>query len=196
MAFSLFAKGYTNADVAKKIRVNKDTAASYRTLYEQRIHAQAAANPSFLRDVLANTMRALEELDQIRSDAWKQISEDRYYTFETECDHCGEDIKKRVKVPIGDDNRVKYQNVLLKAQDQRSKILGVLGVKAEVIAAMTQIKIVQDQILRWLTENVEGELRDRLETFLTTELREYMDGSSTAHVLDVIDIESVQEVSA
>ena len=188
----MFAKGYTNADVARSLKINKDTAASYRTLYESRVHAQAAANPGFLRDVLSNTMRALNELDQIRADAWKQISEKRYHVFQVECDPCGEVTETKVNVPLGDDNRVKYQNVLLKAQDQRAKILGVLGVKAEVIAAMMQIKVVQDQILRWLTENLEGELRERLTEFLTTELADYM-GNQNA--LEVLDIEAIEEHS-
>jgi hypothetical protein len=191
-AFELFAKGYTNVDVAKRLRINKDTAGKYRTLYDKRIHAQAAANPGFLRDVLANTIRALEELDQIRADAHQQISDKRTIKRTIECEHCGEESELRLDWPIGDDARTKYLNVLLKAQDQRSKILGVLGVKSEVIAAMMQIKVVQDAILRWLVENVKGELRDSLDDFLTTTLSEYLGAGSQASAFDVLELESAE----
>lgn len=180
-AFLLFARGYTNSDVARKVKINKDTAASYRALYEQRVHAQAAANPTFLRDVLSNTIRALEELDQIRADAWKQISEDRTMLYDLECESCGTSLEARLPWPLGDEARTKYQNILLKAQDQRSKILGVLGVKAEVIAAMTQIKIVQDLMLKFMVEKLCADDKRALEDFLTSpEMTQYTGGAARA----------------
>jgi hypothetical protein len=194
-AFSLFARGYTNVDVARKLKVNKDTAANYRELYEKRIHAQAAANPGFLRDVLANTIRALEELDTIRSDAHKQISEKRFITRTIECEHCGEESELRLEMPIGDDARTKYLNVLLKAQDQRSKILGVLGVKSEVIAAMMQIKVVQDLMLKFMMTTLCANDRKELEAFLSSpEMVAYVGGPASAFdgMEDILELESTE----
>lgn len=191
-AFALFAKGYTNVDVARVLKVNKDTAASYRKHYEERIHAQAAANPAFLRDVLSNTIRALEEVDQVRADAWKQISESRIIHYEIECDECGAELVAKLDMPLGDDARTKYQNVLLKAQDQRSKIMGVLGVKAEVIAAMTQIKVVQDLLLRFMMENLCAEDRQKLEEFLMSPQMVQYVGGNTSVVTEAIDVRALE----
>lgn len=182
-AFECFAKGWTNTDVAKDLKVHMDTVAGYRELYEERIHSQAAANPNFLRDVVSNTIRSLEELDRIRADAWQRM-EPRRIRVEHECPAC-EHVWKEVEYrDVSDQTRVQYHNVLLKAQDQRAKLFGVLGVKQEVFVAIMQVKIVQEKILDWMGTNLEGEAREALATFLETELREYvMPGNN--NVLDV-----------
>lgn len=190
-SFKMFARGHTNVEVARALKINKDTAASYREHYEKRIHAQAAANPGFLRDVLVNTFRALEEIDQIRSDAWKQISEERTISYEIECGECGAELEARLQMPMGDEARTKYQNVLLKAQDQRAKILGVLGVKSEVIAAMMQIKSVQDAILKFMVEKLCHDDKQELEAFLTSpEMSGYFGGAVQA--FDAIDVQALE----
>ena len=192
-AFECFAKGYTNTDVARELKVHMDTVAKYRALYEERIHAQAASNPNFLKDVLTNTVRSLEELDRIRADAWKHM-ENRKKKTTIECPDCGHQWKEIEEIEVSDQTRATYHNVLLKAQDQRSKLFGVLGVKQEVFVAIMQVKVVQDKVLDWLAENVQGELRENLATFLETELGEYMGGAQGA--LAPIDTTAIEHARA
>lgn len=189
-AFELFARGYTNTDVAKDLKVRMDTVASYRKLYEERIHAQAAANPNFLREVVDNTVRALEELDKIRADAWLHL-EDRIVKTEHECPECETTFVEKERIAISDQTRAQYHNVLLKAQDQRAKLMGLLGVKHEVFVAIMQVKVVQDKLLDFMGRNLcEGD-RAKLDAFLTSpELVEYMGGSA----LDAIDTSSIEAI--
>lgn len=194
-AFELFARGYTNTDVARDLTVHMDTVARYRGLYEERIHAQAAANPNFLKDVVNNTMRSLEELDRIRADAWKHL-EPRTTKVVHECPECETTWTEKEKVEVSDQTRAQYHNVLLKAQDQRSKLFGVLGVKQEVFVAIMQVKIVQDKVLEWMAENLEGDLRDALATFLVEELGEYVNPATTPFgVIDTTAVETLSTLS-
>lgn len=194
-AFELFARGYTNADVARDLTVHADTVARYRELYNERIHAQAAANPNFLKDVVTNTMRSLEELDRIRADAWQHM-ESRTVRVEHECPECEHQWVEKERVEISDQTRAQYHNVLLKAQDQRSKLFGVLGVKQEVFVAIMQVKIVQDRILEWMAQNLEGDVRDALADFLEAELGEYVNPVTTPFgVIDTTAVETLARQS-
>lgn len=193
-AFECFAKGWTNTDVARDLKVHMDTVASYRTKYEERIHAQAAANPNFLKDVVTNTVRSLEELDRIRADAWKHMEPRRVRVMRV-CPECEHEWREVEYHDVSDQTRAQYLNVLLKAQDQRSKLFGVLGVKQEVFIAIMQVKVVQDQILDWLGQNLEGDARDRLADFLESpELSEYMGGTQSA--LGAIDTTAIEHARA
>lgn len=189
-AFESFAKGYTNTDVAKLLKVHMDTVAGYRRLYEERIHSQAAANPNFLKDVLTNTVRSLEELDRIRADAWKHV-ENRKKKVTRECPECEHTWREIEEIEVSDQTRATYHNVLLKAQDQRSKLFGVLGVKQEVFVAIMQVKVVQDKLLEWMATNLCAGDREALAVFMETELQEYM-GSPTQAALGAIDVASVE----
>lgn len=187
LAFQLFARGYTNRDVASRLRVSEDTAGSYRKHYEERIHAQAAANPAFLRDVLSNTVRSLTELDAIRADAWQHL-EPRSVKFEcTECGH-----REKVKIEVSDQTRAQYHNVLLKAQDQRSKLFGVLGVKQEVLVAVAQIIQVRDKMIEWMGRNLCAEDREALASFLEGELGAYMGEDAPSQAFRAIDTVAVE----
>lgn len=194
-AFKLFARGYSNVDVAQELKVSRNTVASYRERYEQSIHAQAAAKPGFLREVLANTIRSLEEVDAIRADAWKQLK-NRKLRYTAQCPDCEHEFELKLDMPISDQSRAQYHNVLLKAQDQRGKILGVLGVKAEVLAAITQVKAVQDAILKWMMENLTGEQRTKLLAFMEAELSDYLSMDSPTAALDIIDAEILEDQPA
>lgn len=170
-AFQLFARGYTNADAKKDLGVSNDTIAGYRKLFNERIHAQAASNPEFLSDVLANTMRVLEETEQVRADAWKHL-EDR--TVKIECPSCEHTFK--VKMPVADQTRAQYHNVILKALDSRAKLFGILGIKAEVFAAVQATQHVQVKIIEWMMKNLNPDDRDALASYMESELSEYVGG--------------------
>lgn len=180
-AFELFARGYTNRAVKEDLNVSNDAVAGYRKLYEERIHAQAASNPGFLSDVLQNTLRILEELDQVRSDAWQRISKQR--KIRMECPHCEHTFT--VKVDLSDQTRAQYHNVILKALDSRAKVFGILGVKAEMFAQVQQVQYVQGRVLEYLAKNLPPQYKEELATWMETELSEYVGGQ-------VIDLPSVE----
>jgi hypothetical protein len=170
-----------------------DTAGAYRKSYNERIHAQAAANPNFLAEALDRTMQSLSELDLIRADAWKHL-EDRTVRGEFQCPECEHEWTTKVKVPVPDQTRAQYHNVLLKAQDQRSKLFGVLGIKQEMLAGVMQIQYVQGRIIEWLAQNLEGDTKEALAQFLESELGDYM-GTPGNGPLGVLDVESIEVVS-
>lgn len=174
-SFKLFAKGWSDVDVAKKLKVSRETASNYRKRYEAQLSEAAKGNPQFLRDVLTNTHRALSELDMIRADAWDRLDAKRSEYLDIECPECGETHRLKVQLPVSDQARVQYQNVLLKAQDQRAKILNVLGVKQEFFIHVQNVNIVQAEILKWLQQNLPADLRESLADFISGDLAPYMD---------------------
>jgi len=190
-AFDLFRQGMSDGDVGRQIGVSRQTAYSYRKIYEKRLYERASANPRFFRDVVANTMRALEELDQVRADAWKQLRRKRTKVPVT-CPHCSEDFDFTVEYPVSDQSRSQYHSTLLKAQEQRSKLLGVIGVKHEVFIAIMQVKIVADKLMAFMGRELCANDREKLEEFLTgPEMIDYMRGGSG--VLDAIEAGVVED---
>jgi hypothetical protein len=168
-AFELFARGYTNADVKADLKVSNDAVAGYRKIYNERIQAQAAANPEFISDVLSNTMRLLEETDQVRADAWKHL-EDR--KIKVECPAC-EHVFKAV-LPVSDQTRAQYHNVIMKALDLRAKVFGILGVKAEMFAQIQQVQYVQGRLIEWMLKELPKVYQDELANFMETELSDFV----------------------
>lgn len=189
-AFRMFAQGATHEAIAKKLRVSRQTVTSYRKQYEAQLDAEAAANPRLLQDVLRNTVRSLRELDMIREDAWKRL-EAKPRKVRAACDGCGEENTFEVDLPPGDQARVQYQNVLLKAGEQRAKLFGVMGVKQEVFVAITNVQIVQNRMLDWMGRNLCADDREALASFLETELAEYMPNTGNGP-FGVLDVESYE----
>jgi len=190
-AFRMYEQGYTPTEVAKELRVSRATAHTYKKKYEESIEEEARLHPGLMRDVLANTIRSLRELDRIRADAWKRLNEKRVHKY-VECPDCGSDFDVVVREPASDQSRVQYHNVLIRAQEQRAKLFGVLGVKQEVFVMITQVKLVQDRILNFLQNNLCPHDRENLERFLLSdpEIVAYM--ASPGY----IDAEVVGEIAA
>jgi hypothetical protein len=126
-------------------------------LYEERIDSQAAANPHLLRQVLPNTIKSLEELDKVRAFAWKRASE-------TESDTI----------------RAQMMNVILKAQDQRSKLFGLMGVKQEALAYTMQIQKQQERLIEYMQRELCPADRLRLEEFIVSEFASDLAAMPTA----------------
>lgn len=193
-AFKLFSRGYTNVAVAEELKVSRDTVKAYREKYDASIHAQAQANPNYLRDVVARTFQSLDELDQIREDAWKHMQRRKEKReFDIECPDCGSEFVFVAKLDfeISDQTRAQYHNVLLKAQDQRSKLFGVMGVKQDVMIAVMQVKMVQDKLLQFMADHLCAADREELETFLQTpELQRYMATSSLEPAKGLLELPS------
>jgi transposase-like protein len=188
-AHKLFARGYSNADVAREIGVHADTATTYRRLYEEGLNKQAASNPHIFSEVLLNTQRALIELDQIRTNAWEQIQRTRIITVQ--CEHCGEDTES--EFPISDQSRVQYQNVILKAQHERAQLYQLLTSRTEILVRHEHTKIVQERILGWLKDNLSLSDREKLAVFIETQLSEFMGElpAATDPGHDIVDAELV-----
>lgn len=192
-AFELFLKGYSDAEVAQRIKVTRQTASNYRRKYEQSVHAEARNNPALLREVLANTMRSLQELERVRSEAWRSM-EDRLVEHEFSCAECGAENIVSFTEPLSDQARTQYLNVLLKAQDQRAKLFGVIGVKADMLVAVAQVKIAQEKLIEWMAHNLEGATREALANFLENELSQFLDaGAGPMAALDVVDAQVISD---
>jgi transposase-like protein len=165
MARTLFVRGSSVRDVMEALQVSEDTARRYRKAYEDEIKEQAENNPQMLRQVLDNTIRSLEELEEVRREAWL-----------------------RFESAVNDNARTGYLNTLLKAQKQKADLFGLLGVKQEYMIYVNAVKAVQDKILQFLAENLCDADRQALEHFLTTELAPFMQPA----LPEVVDISPIQ----
>jgi transposase-like protein len=158
-ANDLFIKGYSNAEVARDIGVGADTVARYRKSYDESIGEQARANPAMLRDVIANTMRALQELEKVRESAWS-------------------DYERATSPAI----KAQFLNVVLKAQDQRAKLFGLFGVKAEYFLHVAQVRDQQDKLITFMTSHLCPADRIKLEEFLVMEFAGELSDMPTADI--------------
>lgn len=193
-AYRLFRRGYTDVEVARKVKVTRQTAANYRKLYEAELGELVLSNPDLLRDALKNTFRNLGEIDEVRENAWKQLDR-KEAVIEFHCDECGNDGEVVVLEPPGDDARTKYLGVILKSTEMRAKVLGTLGIKTEVLAAIADLRQTQDAVLRWLSENLDGDQRMALAEFLEgPQLAGYQNGTRQASALDAIDAQAIEAI--
>lgn len=172
-AVELIGRGYTDTDVARDLRVSRATAANYRRIYEDSIQQRVREAPDTLRDVLGNTFRQLHELDDIRKMTWEKLRR-RKATIEVVCDDCGTITEYTYQEPPTDQATVQYQNVLLKAAESRSKLLGLLGVKQEVFIEIQNVNIVQTKIMAWLQSNLDHASKEKLAVFIEDELSQYI----------------------
>lgn len=174
-ASDLFLKGFTVADVAKKLDITWDTAKSYKRWHEKRITEQARANPQLLSDVLKNTVAMLAELDQVKAAAWR--------TYHGK--------------GVGAQTRLQALNTIRQAQNDKAKLYGLFGVKQDFYTLVANVKLVQDRVLDFLARELCSEDRTKLERFLMSpELQQYMQTPSLALPMgddDVIDAEILEE---
>lgn len=151
-ARELFTKGYRNAEVAREIGVHPDTVTRYRREYDQSIKDAAQANPNLLRDVVQNTVQSLEHLDNVRAEAWKM-----YEQAET----------KQVKAT--------FLNTVLKAESERAKILGLMGVKGDTLAFVQRVKEQSDALRNYMQEHLCENCRPLLIDFVVQNFADDLD---------------------
>lgn len=156
-ATELFVQGYSITEVAKQLKVSVDTASRYKKAYEDQIREQAAANPHLLREVLPNTIRALEEIDRVREQAWKKHNETK-----------------------SDQIKAQMLNIILKAQDQRAKLFGLLGVKQETLAFTLQVQKQQERLIEYMKDHLCPADRAALDEFIVQEFSQELDRMPTA----------------
>lgn len=143
VAYELFKRGYTNAETAREIGIHPDTVTRYRRSYEEQLQAEVNANPHLLRDVLGNTLRSLEELDRVRAAAWKDYQEATSAT-----------AKKG------------FLDLAIKAQSERAKLFGLMGVKQDTLVYINGVKEVQDKLMDFMTKELCPADRAKLEKYL------------------------------
>lgn len=178
-AFEYFTKGFSNAKVTQLLNVHQQTTAGYREEYEQELQRQADANPTLLTDMLRNTVRLLQELDEVKLAAWEEHERASHSVIAT-CPHCNEDLE--VEGVSSPSTRNQLLNTIIKAQDQRAKLLGLFGVKAEFFNQVSAVQHVQSALLQFMREQLCQEDKRKLETLLTGELAQHLTRSQSATV--------------
>jgi hypothetical protein len=144
-AFEMFVEGASNVEVARALQISPDTAGRYKKLYDEKINEQAASNPHLLREVLPNTIRSLQELDKVRAYAWSRANETQSDTI-----------------------RAQMLNVILKAQDQRAKLFGLMGVKQEALAYTMQVQKQQEALIEYMRRELCVADRAKLDDFIVS----------------------------
>jgi hypothetical protein len=161
-AFDLFMRGWTNKDIAEAIDVTPETVARYRKDYNDRISEAAASNPGLLAQVLENTIVLLEENAAVRKALWDEYEmagEGRVF----ECEECGNEED----MPTPPNSvRIGILNSLTKAGEQRAKLFGLFGVKAEFFAQVQEVRSLQKDLIEFLTNELCQEDRDKVIAFL------------------------------
>lgn len=143
-AFDYFRMGYSDADVARRLKLHPDTIASYRRKFEDRIQDAVRERPELLNDVLGNTYRVLDELNMVIKDAWKRIGRKRVGICQSCYEECGHDH------PLAPSAVAGFHNIILKATEDRIKVYGLLGVKQEYFMRVQQIEQLQRRILDFM----------------------------------------------
>lgn len=161
-AFELFGRGWTAVDVASELDVSEDTAQRYKREWRDRIELQARENPAMLIEVLQNTIQALYENDQIRKRLWEEYERASEGTH-IECDECGNILN----LPSSAYNtRRQLLNSIMEAQNQRAKLYGLFGVKAEFFSQVQKIKALQDALLEFMRQELCATDRGKLDDWL------------------------------
>lgn len=168
-AVELFEKGFSNKDVAKRLKVTPDTALNYRKWYENKAKEEVNDNPNLFSDTQLNIAQFMARNDLMRKSAWKQ-----YHTT--------------------DSKQIKLQaiNTLRNLELDRAKTLGLLGVKLDEFARFAKIERVMARVLRFLQQELQNEEdRARLIHMLSEgDVVEYMEGTPLPAIQakDIIDV--------
>lgn len=67
-------KGYSYNEIASFLSINVNQAKQYVEEYKKLVHRQADNDPYFLERIQFNTIKALQEFDQISKEAWETVS--------------------------------------------------------------------------------------------------------------------------
>lgn len=171
LAFSMFTKGYTNAQVAERLTVHPGTVVQYRQQYEEEISSQVQSNPGLLRDVLQNTVQALTELDEVRRSAWMEY-EAATHPVQVQCP-CGCEYEFVALEASSITTRNQLLKTITAAQEQRAKLLGLFGVKADFLHHVNAIRLVQERLLAFMRQHLCTVDKEKLEALMLGELREH-----------------------
>lgn len=166
--FKLIAKGYTNVEIAHELKCHPDTVTRMRKAYAEQVQSEAAANPHLLNEVLANTVRVLAELDLIRKEAWAAHDGGVFVDHEVECPNCEQPHEISLWRGAKGETKSQLLRILLQANDQKAKLYQLFGVKAEFMAHVNQVALLQQRLVQFMRDVLCEEDKARLEELLAT----------------------------
>lgn len=70
----LHVKGYKNHEIASLLSINVNKVKLYIEQYKDLVNEQAENDPYFLEKLQYNTLKALDEFDEISKEAWETVS--------------------------------------------------------------------------------------------------------------------------
>jgi hypothetical protein len=70
----LHVKGYSNHEISSLMSVSADKAKGMIAEYKKILNRQAESDPYFLEKIQFNTIKALQEFDQLSKEAWETIN--------------------------------------------------------------------------------------------------------------------------
>lgn len=73
-AGTLSIKGYSNIEIAEILEIDPRTAGSYVNEYTAIIRKVGEDNPYFLEEIQFNTLKIMEELNQVSKEAWETVN--------------------------------------------------------------------------------------------------------------------------
>jgi hypothetical protein len=171
-AFRRFNRGQGPSDVYKKLGVSYDTACRYYREWKKHAGEAARQDPDFLRDILGNTWQAIAQIDEVRRVAWAQIS----------------------KKGTNPQTKQSLLNTILKAEEQRNKILSVLGIRQEVFVYLQNFQKFQQLLIGFLKKELCDVDKEKLIEFLQSEeVRPFIGVEEDAFMLPAIEGEVVED---
>lgn len=182
MAFDLFARGFSDDQVAERIVVTPGTANGYRREYEGELQQQLRDNPALLRNVLENTVRQLNELDQARRALWQEYDEATHLLQHT-CEACGHEQEVGQVATHSVRNQILAQ--ITRSQELRAKLLGLFGVKQEFLLHVQSVRVMQEAMIAFMRESLCAEDKVKLERMLTEELGQHVEATNNLPALEV-----------
>jgi hypothetical protein len=72
-AGKLHIKGYSNVDIGEVLQIDTRTAKSYVQEYLDIVKQVGEDNPYFLEEIQFNTLKALDEMNEISKEAWETV---------------------------------------------------------------------------------------------------------------------------
>jgi hypothetical protein len=171
LACELFGKAWSDSDVARELKVARNTARSYREIYEQRLKKATEDNPRFLQNIVGNTMRMIEENLLIVKTAWQEYHR-ATKPIKVECPRC----ERGFKIPSPDyDTRNKLLKTILSAHETRAKLYGAMGVKQEFVAMVANVERAQKKLIEFMVNELCDGCRDKLLAYMSTpEMAQYL----------------------
>lgn len=169
--FDFFDQGLSNAEVCRRMKLAPNTATKWRRLWAERNRDDLVENQSLLQQVLSNTLQMLRENEQIRRAAWQEYHAG-IEIHQAHCDECDALVEFTIGNPV---TRNSSLNTLMKSQEHRAKLLGVLGIKQEFFGMVSAVQAVQEKLLEFLARELCPADRAKLDSYFDSpEMQPYM----------------------
>lgn len=170
----MYIKGYKMSEISTVMNITAKKARKYVNDYKQVLHRRSEEDPYFLEKVQYNTLKALDEFDEVSKEAWETVA--------IATDHGM--VSARVQA-------LKLAMEVASKKAQLHHLLGGNNADAEYVARMQRAESVNQILSKILRETISKfpEIAEevRNELALAFELMESSD-------MDVVDAEIVESV--